>query len=176
MSHLTGYLRYILPTLFIYLGLTQNWEPTNWLLGLLMAILVTALINPESHSPIKWGLIPSEFRAAVAYVIMLGRDLILSGYQLAKLLLTRDMHVAQGIIKLETYSDKSIDSALSAHAITLTPGELVLEIDEDGAMFTHCLNAPEAQVTQPKAQQERQRLLNTMYGRPATAVPPSKGA
>ena len=169
----SGYLRYILPTWAIYMGLTQNYaQPTNWVLGFLVAVFVTYLLNPQPPDGLRWHLIPSELQAFVRYSGVLGWDLLRSGVQLARIVTSRNMPLAQGIIKLETYSHDPLDAALSAHSITLTPGEMVLEIADDGAMYTHCLDAPESMVSEVAAQQRRQRLLNLIYGR-ELAVPPT---
>ena len=48
-------------------------------------------------------------------------------------------------------------------AITLTPGEMVVEIDDDGIMYTHMLDAsnPDKQVA--AAQQTRRDLLSRIF-------------
>ena len=44
---------------------------------------------------------------------------------------------------------QNMATALSAHAVSLTPGELVVEIDDEGVMYTHCLDASRAAIPRP---------------------------
>ncbi|MBM4428063.1 MAG: hypothetical protein FJ031_12625, partial [Chloroflexi bacterium] len=49
------------------------------------------------------------------------------------------------------------------HAITLSPGELVVAIDAEGVMYTHCLNVDDSQRFIDKAQSMRKNLLSKMF-------------
>jgi multicomponent Na+:H+ antiporter subunit E len=52
---------------------------------------------------------------------------------------------------------------LSAHAITLTPGELVLGIDDQGVLYVHCLDVTQSAAYAAEAQQLRQELLSKIF-------------
>ena len=51
-------------------------------------------------------------------------------------------------------------TALSAHALSIAPGELVVEIDADGVMYTHVLDVTHSSEYQEQAQQMRNDLLS----------------
>ena len=46
-----------------------------------------------------------------------------------------------------------------AHAITLTPGELVVEMSDEGTMYTHTLDTSHAEDHMAEAQKMREELL-----------------
>ena len=57
----------------------------------------------------------------------------------------------------------SCASALSAHALSVTPGELVIGIDDDGMMYTHCLDATHSAEYTAQAQAMRRDLLSKIF-------------
>jgi multicomponent Na+:H+ antiporter subunit E len=50
-------------------------------------------------------------------------------------------------------------AALSAHAITITPGELVVDFDGAKVMYVHCLDTEATSKTADPAQAARLKLL-----------------
>ena len=62
------------------------------------------------------------------------------GLFVARIILRRELQIDPGIIAVPSGCDSELASALSAHAISLSPGELVVEIDELGVMYTHALD------------------------------------
>jgi multisubunit Na+/H+ antiporter MnhE subunit len=59
--------------------------------------------------------------------------------------------------------ESDLNRALSAHAITLTPGEMVVEVAEDGTMYTHMLDATDADEHVREAQELRETMLNKIF-------------
>jgi multicomponent Na+:H+ antiporter subunit E len=59
--------------------------------------------------------------------------------------------------------DSELATALSAHAITLAPGEMVVEIGEGGIMYTHTLDVTQAAEYVAEAQQLRRELLRKIF-------------
>jgi multicomponent Na+:H+ antiporter subunit E len=156
------YLKWILPLTLLYIALTANPEPLNWLLGALLATGITALLRPDP-APIAWRNLPSAFFAAGQFVLSLLADLVVSSLQVARLLLQRQLQLRQGVLALSTGSPEETVTVLSAQAITLTPGEMVIEIDEDGVMYVHSLDVVASAETEPDAQARRVRQLERIF-------------
>ena len=97
------------------------------------------------------------------YLAILAYDLIKSGIVVARLVLTPKMHLRQGIVAITAECDSELSTALSAHAITLTPGELVVEMDDEGVMYTHFLDVTEADKYMAEAQELRKDLLEKIF-------------
>lgn len=142
----------------VYLALTANLQPSNLVLGLLLAAGILFLLRPESRDQ-SWRFSLSGIMAMLRYILVLIYDLIVSGIEVARLVLNPDLPLQQGTIAIPTTCATEASQALSAHAITLTPGELVIEMDEAGTMYTHVLDTSHAEEDAIKAQEMREQML-----------------
>ena len=151
-------LRAILMLTAVYLALTANLQLSNILVGLLLSSLLLLLLRPATRV-VNWRFLPSSTWAILRYLLLLVYDLIVSGIQVARIVLDPALPIQQGIIAIPTNCESETAQALSAHAITLTPGELVVEMSDEGVMYTHVLDAGHAQDDMAEAQQVREQML-----------------
>lgn len=142
----------------IYLLLTSNLELLNILIGFLIAIGITILLKPEIK-PFSWRKIPIAIVAMVQYTALLAYDIIKGGITVAKLALSPKIKLKPAIISIPSGCNSELAIALSAHAISISPGELVVEIDPDGVMYTHVLDVSKSAEYREQAQRLRQELL-----------------
>lgn len=156
------YLTFIFPVWLLYLLLTGNWAFNNLVTGLILAGLVALLVRPEKR-PFAWKRLPDALLATGIYLVRLLWDLLVSGIQVARIVLTPSLPIKPGIVAIPSECKSDMAVALSAHAITLTPGEMVVEIDDAGIMYTHMLDAsnPDEQVA--AAQKTRRELLRRIF-------------
>ena len=152
---------FMIPVWLLYLMLT-NWTPRNLIAGFVIAGLVALLIRPEKR-PLNWKRLPDALLATGLYLGRLLRDLMVSGIQVARIVLSPSMPIQPGIIAIPSYCESDLGVALSAHAITLTPGEMVIEIDDAGTMYTHVLDASQAEEQVAAAQTMRRDLLSRIF-------------
>ncbi|HRQ41411.1 MAG TPA: Na+/H+ antiporter subunit E [Chloroflexota bacterium] len=155
--------RVILTLTLVYLALTASLAPLNILAGVLVGTAVTFLLPNQHYRQMSWRSWPAANLAFLRYIVMLVIDLVVSGIQVARIVLSPQMSIRPGIIAILSQTTSDLATAFSAHAITLTPGELVVEIDADGVMYTHCLDVDQAAITLAAAQQERRELLEKMF-------------
>lgn len=146
----------------VYLALTGDLTPSNLVVGLLIGLGTAWLLHPDRRS-FQVRRVPGAAWALVRYMGVLVRDMILSGIQVAGIVLDPRLPIEPGIIAIPSGCDSELATALSAHAITLAPGELVLEIDEDGTMYTHTLDATRAPLYTEEAQRLRRDLLAKIF-------------
>ena len=156
------YLKWILPLTLLYIALSSNAEPSNWLLGLLLAAGITALLQPNP-SPFVWRKAGTAVLAGARFLLTLLWDLVVSSYQVARMIVTNTEPVNQGIYALPTGSDKTAVSVLSAQAITLTPGEMVVEMDDNGLLYVHSLDMVTSAQSAQAAQKKRVAQLEKMF-------------
>lgn len=156
------YLRTISLLTLAYLALTSNLQLSNIVVGVLVAGLVIALLRPEPRKLDPRSLVGSVL-ALLRYTLILVYDVIVSGIQVARVVLSRDMPLRTGIIAIPSNCSSEMGRALSAHSITLTPGELVVEIDSEGVMYTHCLDATHAAEVVEEAQEMRRQTLDKIF-------------
>ena len=142
----------------LYLLLTWNFEPANILLGLLLGLGITMLLRPK-RSVFDIKRLPGAIYASIRYFFIIFYDLLVSGIQVAGIVLRPSLPVQPRIIAIHSGSESELATALSAHAITLTPGELVVEIGDHGVMYTHILDASHPEEDTKEAQTLRRNLL-----------------
>jgi multicomponent Na+:H+ antiporter subunit E len=154
-------LRAVLLLTAVYLALTANLQLSNIIAGLLLAILVLILLRPAPRA-LNWRFLPATIWALIRYILVLAYDLLISGIQVARIVLTPSLPIQQGNIAIPTTCQSETAQALSAHAITLTPGEMVVEMDDKGMMYTHVLDASHADENMADAQKMREEMLQNI--------------
>jgi multisubunit Na+/H+ antiporter MnhE subunit len=146
----------------LYLIYTGNFEWRNVLAGFVIALVVTTLIRPRPRK-IQLQRLPGALLALGRYLLLLAYDLVSAGFQVAKLVLNPSLPISPGIIAIPTDCRSELSLALSAHALSVSPGELVIEIDDQGIMYTHVLDASRKSAYVYEAQQIRENLLRKIF-------------
>lgn len=146
-----------------YLALTQNFGWNNLFVGLAVAVGINLLL-PKRTGKTDYGRLPGALIALMRYVALLIVDIIKCGIQVAGIVLSPEMKIKPGVVAIPSYSESELGTALSAHAITITPGEMVVAIDEDGVMYTHCLvDATQDAAVRQDAQRVRNEMLDKIF-------------
>ncbi len=134
--------------------------------GFAAGLGLVLLLRPAPF-PVRWQRFPTQLIALVLYVLALFRDIFLSGLDVARRVLSPNMRLKPGIIAVPTQDTERspLILALSANYITLTPGELVVEVEEDHMMYVHCLDIDASLAVADQAQSRRLRLLERVLGK-----------
>lgn len=157
-----AYLRLALICWLIYLAITANLEPSNLIVGLLIGLAIAAILKPVSQ-PLSLGRLPRALFNLAKYTVWLGIDIIRNGVRVARIVLDPRLPIRPGIIAIPSGMKTELGVALSAHAITVTPGEQVVEIGDDGTMYTHCLDAVSSAAGAEEAQRKRRAMLESIF-------------
>lgn len=160
-AKLMGHARVVVPLLGVYLALSASVSPSNLVLGLLVSVAVSALVSPPPWRAGPRRLLASAWGAFV-YVALLVIDVIKCGINVAIVILRPSLPIHPGVVAIPSASSSDAVRAVSAHGITITPGEMVVEIGDDGTLYTHCLDAPASGATAAAAQADRARRLETI--------------
>ncbi|MBK8985988.1 MAG: Na+/H+ antiporter subunit E [Chloroflexi bacterium] len=154
--------RTVLFLTIVYLTLTSRYQLSNVLVGGLLAVGVVLLLRLRGQD--REGMRGLTAVTALAqYVLVLAWELLVSGVQVARIVLDPKLPIQQGIIAIPSGCRTELGTALSAHAITLTPGEMVVEIDDNGVMYTHALDVSQAETAVSAAQKQRKDLLDKIF-------------
>lgn len=134
--------------------------------GLAAGVGLVIALRPPTLS-LRWQRLPGQILASLLYILALFRDIFLSGIDVARRVLSPDMRLKPGIIAVSTQDAERnpIILALSADYISLTPGELVVEVEDNHLMYVHCLDVEASAVIADQAQAQRLRLLEQVLGR-----------
>jgi multicomponent Na+:H+ antiporter subunit E len=89
---------------------------------------------PRPASPLTWPL--RLVRSAALFLA----ELVKANLRVAYEVLTPGFSMQAGIMRVPTRSRSSLEAVLLANAISLTPGTLTLEVDEDNrVLYVHAL-------------------------------------
>lgn len=152
-----------IPIFLAYLALSGNVTPSNLVVGALAALGISALLPVENEPVIPWRRILRFLWAMIRYLLVVGKDILEGGLFTARLVLDPRLPLRPGIIAIPAGTTSELGQALSAHAISLSPGELVVEMDDEGALYVHCLDVEKSAAYAEQAQKLRQDLLREMF-------------
>jgi len=152
-----------IPILLVYLMLNSSLTPANLVVGVLLALLVSALLPISSGPAYDWRRLPAFLWALLRYFFVVAADILKGSVSTARIVLDPKLPINPGIISLPSESKSELGAALSAHAITLSPGELVVEMDAKGTLFVHCLDVANSNQYASEAQALRKNLLSEMF-------------
>ena len=155
------YVRVVILLLIVYLALTASLELSNIVLGVLVCAAIAILLRP-SRQTLGLQSLPGALWALAKYIVILLKDLLVSGLQVAHIVLSPSLPINPGIIAIPAGTDSELATALSAHSISVTPGEMVVEISDDGVMYTHVLDVTRSNEARLSAQERRRDLFSRM--------------
>jgi len=165
---MASYLLLALPLALVWVGITNRATLASLLVGYVLSLGALALLRPRPFR-VNWGRLPGQLLALVIYVAVLFRDIFLSGVDVARRVLSPDMRLKPGILAVSTQDPEAslAVAALSADVISLTPGELVVEIENNQVMYVHCLDVEATAAHADRVQARRLALLRRIIGREA---------
>ena len=173
---MTGHIQRSAKAMLIALPLACGWtiytaQPTlgNFFLGYLFSVVVVLATGLRGDS-LRLRNAPKQFYNLAAYVLFLAFEVFIAGVKVARVVLTPGMPIKPGFTDLKT-NDKSkneLISAISAHGITITPGELVVDFKEtsdDGVvMIVHSLNVDVSAKSLERDQKTRLKRIRGILG------------
>lgn len=149
-------------------GLALMWmmiagqvHPAGFVVGFGFGLLALLLLRPRPPR-IHWRRLPLQLVMIPVYVLVLLWDILISSLDVARRALAPEMPLHPGIIAVETQDPqrREIIAALSAHNITVTPGELVVDFEDVDTLYVHVLDLDKSLASAEANQARRLRLLN----------------
>ncbi|QBI19511.1 cation transporter [Egibacter rhizosphaerae] len=109
----------------------------------------------------------------VAYVLFFIWELILANARVAWEVLTPRYSMAAGIVRVETACETDTEIMLLANSISMTPGTLSIEVEEDrNVLYVHTLYADPLDDFLEQVWRMERRLLAATRGPSSPARPP----
>lgn len=160
------YLLYAVPVGLLWVAITGRVTPASFLVGYAFGFGILVALKPN-RPRIHWSHLPDQAFALVVYILILFRDITLSGVDVAVRVLSPNMRLKPGVIEVDTQDEQqsALVAALSADVITLTPGELVIEVEDDHRMYVHCLDTDQSTARAEQQQAQRLGLFKRILGR-----------
>jgi multicomponent Na+:H+ antiporter subunit E len=160
------YLVLAIPLAIVWMAISNRIALDSFAVGYVFGVAVIVLVRPP-RGLVRVERLPDQLLALVTYLATLIGDVTLSGISVTRRVLSRDMRLRLGIVALPTFDSEAnpIICALTADAITLTPGELVVETEDNTVLYVHSLDVEATLATVPDVQVRRLKLLYRMMGR-----------
>ncbi len=156
------YVRWVFLFTLIYLALTSNFQLSNIIVGALLGTAVVGLVRPDTRPTTRRNVWRTAI-AIVRYIISMIDDLVRSGIMATRIVLSRVLPINPGIVAIPTGRMTDRGQAFAAHLITLTPCEIVVEIGDDGMMYTHFLDATRGDAHVVEALRLQHELLDDIF-------------
>jgi multicomponent Na+:H+ antiporter subunit E len=147
----------------VYLALSGSLVFSNLVIGAAVAGGIMGLLK-MGQRPDSIQHLPRSVFTLFEYLGLLMYDIMLNGIQVAKLVLLKDIPIKPGIVGVKCGRHSDIISGLSAHALTITPGEMVIAMDENDVMYVHVLNTDGADERLLKTLRRHRRMLRVILG------------
>lgn len=148
---------------------TAQPTPGNILLGYIFSASVLMATGFRGEN-VKLRSAPRQLYNLVAYTVYLASEVLSAGIKVSRVILMPSLPIDPGISTVNTQdaSENELISAISAHGITITPGELVVdfeETDDEGVtMIVHSLNLENASQSLDEDQSMRLARIKGILG------------
>lgn len=152
---------------------TAQPTPGNFLLGYVFSVAALAATGIKGES-VNLRHPGRRLYNLLAYTLYMASEVFVSGVQVARIILTPSLPIEPGISKVNTQdaSEDSLISAISAHGITITPGELVVDFEETSEggvmMIVHSLNVDKSSKRLDQDQALRLKRIKGILGHDQT--------
>lgn len=146
----------------LYLLITGEFSLVSLTYGVILATFITLLLRPAELKP-NWRRLPGALWGLFRYVWLLIYDMTLAGVQIARIVLDPKLPIRPGMVEIPAECQSDLAIALSIHALTLTPGELVVRLDERNILQVHLLNTSHSVEKVKEAHHLREDLLRDIF-------------
>jgi len=135
------------------------------IVGLFVSLLITAFFRDGLSFFTEFRFTPQALKATVFYFGFFFKELVKSNIQIATIVVSPDLPINPGIVKVRTKLKSKMGRLLLANSITLTPGTLTVELEGEW-LYVHWVNMETEDID---AASERivagfENYLEVMYG------------
>jgi len=155
--------------LFIFLAIF--WvllNPINQqtvLAGFIVVVLLSLIFNKYGATLAEFSFSPRSILYAFIYIFVFLKELIKSNLDVAVRVLSPELPIKPGIVKVKTGLKSDLGKTVLANSITLTPGTLSVEIKDD-FLYIHWINvtAEGIEATSQAIVDKFEKYLEVMFG------------
>jgi multicomponent Na+:H+ antiporter subunit E len=151
--------------LLFWLMLVNTLAADTLLVGIVVSLAI-ALLYPNGLSFFtEFRATPQAVIAGFHYFGHFFRQLVRSNFRLARIVLSPDLPVDPGIVKIRTRLSSRMGRLMLANSITLTPGTLTVDVDGEW-LYVHCVTtgATDVEGATREIAADLERYLEVMYG------------
>lgn len=145
--------------------LNGSLAPATLGVGAVVALVITLFSRGGMTFLTDFRYTPKALRATLAYLLFFFKELMKANLRLAKIVLSPSLPINPGFVKVRTTLKSPMGRLLLANSITLTPGTLTVEM-EDEWLYVHWVSMEAQDIDGATAQivSGFERYLEVMYG------------
>lgn len=144
----------------VWAALTGSFTLANFAFGLLLGWLALYLVR-EQLEPRR-----GRYRGVriVSLAALFVKELVLSGWRVAKLVLSPRMELRPGIFAYPLTVDSDFEITLLANMITLTPGTLSVDVSPDRrTLYVHAIDCSDVEQTKSEIRNGFERKIEEAF-------------
>ncbi|MCW8935117.1 MAG: Na+/H+ antiporter subunit E [Gammaproteobacteria bacterium] len=151
--------------LIIWLIANNTLEFNTLIVGVVVSAVIAVAFSSFSrvYSVIRWS--PKVIFYYLIYLTVFFIELVKANINVMALVFSPRININPGIIKIKTRLKSPIGRLALANTITLTPGTLVVDMDND-FLYVHCINIHSTDQTRATEEISGrfEKLLRVIYG------------
>ncbi len=120
--------------------LVAGFELMEVLLGGIAALILSFIISKHVNYSFGFSIIIQLFKFVFVYIPVFLYKLVIANFDMAYRVLSPKLPINPKIVKVPTDLKSDFSKLVLANSITLTPGTLSLDVEEDG-ILVHWVNA-----------------------------------
>ena len=150
---------------FFWILLNGTLAVDVFLIGVLVSLAITVLFREGLSFLSEARLVPAAVVATFAYFGFFFKELFWANIRLAAIVLKPSLPIRPGIVKVRTRLKSRMGRLLLANSITLTPGTLTVEM-EDEWLYVHWVAVESENIEEATARivSGFEKHLEAMYG------------
>ena len=151
--------------MLFWVMLVNSLEADRLLIGMLVSLIVALLYRDGLSFFTEFRWTPRSLIAGIRYYAYFFRQLVRSNLRLASIVVAPELPIEPGILKIRTGLKSRMGRLMLANSITLTPGTLTVEVDDEW-LYVHCVTTQEldTEAATREIAAGFERYLEVMYG------------
>ncbi len=146
-SKISRYLYTVIVLFLIWILLTSSLDPQELEFGFLLSLVVAAFTYEIFTTAGLSNFHPKKVAYAIAYIPYFLWAMIVANLDVAYRVLHPKRPIRPGIVKCKTILNTDTGKLSLANSITLTPGTITLDVDDD-EYFIHWIWVPDEALTE----------------------------
>lgn len=126
----------------LWLLLTASFATDELLSGFLISLVISLITAPKMNILNGLNFHWAFLIGLVRYLVYFFYALIKANLDLAKRVLSKDMKINPRMVEIETTMQSDLGKLFLANSITLTPGTLTVDVNEN-RLLVHWIDCPE---------------------------------
>jgi len=135
-----------------------GFEMTELIVGAVVAAVLTIVVTKNVNYTIDYKFPVKLIIFIVLYVPVFVFELIKANLDIARRVLSPKIPLNSGFVKVKTDLEGDFGKLTLANSITLTPGTLTVDVEED-ELYIHCVDVP------GETEEENQKAISSTFER-----------